>query len=109
MHRQVMKYDGELFIDHKNRNGLDNRRANLRIATAGQNNANSVRNLSCKSSKYRGVCRKKGCNKWLASIRYHDRHIHLGYFENEIDAAKAYDEAAKKYHREFAMLNFNRV
>jgi len=44
--------------------------------------------------------------KWRAVIGYKEMHIHLGYFENEEDAAKAYDEAARLYHGEFAVLNF---
>ena len=105
MHRLVMNYDGELCIDHKNQNSLDNRKANLRIATAAENRVNSPRNVS-KSSKYRGVCLKKELNKWQASIGYEGKHIHLGYFDNEEDAAKAYDEAARKYYGEYAVLNF---
>ncbi len=106
MHRLIMNYDGELVVDHENRNTLDNRKANLRIATAGENRANSTREIDSKSSKYRGVSRKKGHKKWLAAIGYRGKHIHLGYFENEIEAAKAYDEAAKKYYGEYAVLNF---
>jgi len=106
MHRQVLHYDGELFVDHKNRNSLDNRKANLRIATAAENRSNSSRDIECKSSRYRGVCLKKDLNKWQASIGYRGKRIHLGYFENEIDAAKAYDEAARKYYGEYAVVNF---
>jgi hypothetical protein len=44
--------------------------------------------------------------KWIARIRYDGKHKFIGYFDDEIEAAKAYDEAAKKYHGEFAVLNF---
>ena len=57
-------------------------------------------------SKYKGVHWHKNHRKWLARITFEKNTIHLGYFRNEIEAAKAYDEAAKKYHGEFASLNF---
>lgn len=106
IHRQVLNYNGELFIDHINQNTLDNRKANLRPATATENRVNSSRNVS-KSSKYRGVSLKKELNKWQATIGYRRKHIHLGYFDNEEEAAKVYDEAAEKLYGEFAVLNFS--
>lgn len=115
MHRQIMgdelnrrtrKSKEELFIDHKNRNTLDNRRANLRVATHLQNARNRVKiNKKC-SSIYKGVCRHKYRERWMCQINLKGKSIHLGYFDDEVEAAKCYDEAAKKYHGEFACLNF---
>lgn len=95
-----------LVIDHINRNSLDNRRANLRIATGLQNARNRVKiNKKC-SSIYKGVCWSKHHKKWAVQINDRKTSIHLGYFDDEIEAAKVYDAAAKKYHKEFACLNF---
>jgi len=106
MHRQIMNAKENDIVDHRDKNGLNNTRENLRIATASQNNANSKRGMNRGKSKYKGVCRDEKCGKWRAGIKHQNKHIHLGMFEDEIEAAKAYDEAAKKYHGEFAVLNF---
>jgi len=106
MHREVIKVPDGMLIDHINHDSMDNRRANLRAATFSQNMRNRKKRSDAKSSKYKGVCRFKGQRKWVARITFEKKRIYLGDFENEIDAAKAYDEAAKKYHKEFAVLNF---
>jgi len=106
MHRQIMNAKENDIVDHRDKNGLNNTRENLRIATASQNNANSKRGMNRGKSKYKGVCRDERCGKWRAGIKCQGKHIHLGMFDDEIKAAKAYDEAAKKYHGEFAVLNF---
>jgi len=105
MHRVIMNAPPGKIVDHRNHEGLDNTKRNLRFATISQNNCNVKRTKNC-SSKYKGVCRRKGRNKWHACISYNCKKIHLGYFDNEEDAARAYDEAAKVYHGNFAMLNF---
>jgi len=58
------------------------------------------------SSKYKGLSYHAGQRKWSAAIRVNGQYKYFGLFQNEIEAAKAYDEAAKKYHRDFAVLNF---
>jgi hypothetical protein len=94
-----------LLVDHRNGIGLDNRRANLRLATNSQNGCNKPKKKNT-SSQFIGVSFHKKAGKWACFIRNKGRRTWLGSFESEIDAARAYDEAAKKYHGEFARLNF---
>jgi hypothetical protein len=105
LHRLIMKAPKGRIIDHRNCKGLDNRRENLRIATKAQNACNR-RKRSNASSRFLGVSFYKPSNTWAARLQHHGKDIWLGYFKREIDAARAYDKAAKKYHKEFASLNF---
>lgn len=106
IHRYVMNYIGDNYIDHINGNKLDNRKSNLRVVTAQANNMNrSSRVIS--TSKYIGVYFNQNRKKWRSSISFNNKFKHIGYFENEIDAAKARDEATKKYFGEFGKLNFS--
>jgi hypothetical protein len=107
MHREILHPPDHLVVDHINHNGLDNRKANIRPATRAQNNFNRlIAKGKNSSSKYKGVSWKKDRKKWRARIHVNGRYKFLGYFKEEKQAAKAYDEAAKKYHGEFASLNF---
>ena len=106
MHRKIMNAPDDLLVDHQNRNKLDNRLANLRLATFSENMCNRIRDKSKASSKYIGVSFNKRSKRWVCRIGHDSKSIWLGTFDNEIDAAKAYDEAAKKYHAQFAQLNF---
>ena len=105
LHRVIMNAPKGMIVDHKNGNGLDNRRENLRLATFTQNNYNASKRKNT-SSQYKGVYFSKSRQRWRASIRFDGKRISLGTFKAEIDAAKAYDAAAKKYHTVFAKLNF---
>ncbi len=105
MHRMLMNAPKGLLVDHKDRNGLNNTKRNLRLATHSQNNCNRIISRP-KSSKYRGVMYIKETNKYRAGIAIKGEKIHLGLFTNEEDAAKAYDKAAKELHKDFAVLNF---
>jgi hypothetical protein len=105
MHRVIMKYKGELVIDHINGNGLDNRRANLRVVTTAQNSYNRRKISRPCSSKYKGVSWVKREGRWQSLIRYKGVKKFLGYFDDEIEAAKRYDEAARIYYGEYAVLN----
>jgi len=106
MHRQIMNPPKDKCIDHENQNGLDNRRTNLREASKAENNRNRRKIAGRGSSIYKGVMWYKDRRKWYASIEVNGQKIFLGYFDSDIDAAKAYDQAAILYHGEFASLNF---
>jgi hypothetical protein len=105
MHRLIMDAKRGQLIDHKNGNGLDNRRRNLRFATQAQNVQNGRAHRDS-TSKYRGVCWDLGRRKWSAQICFNHKKTKIGFFDNEIEAAKAYDLKAKELFGEFARLNF---
>lgn len=96
-------------IDHINRNTLDNRIENLRLATRNQNAQNS-RPIRGSSSKYKGVGWDKNKIRWIAKIYYsvkdEKRYKYIGRFKTEKEAALAYDREAKKLFGDFAYLNF---
>lgn len=95
---------GEKGWDHANGNGLDNRRSNLRKATASQQQYNR-RLQSNSTSGYKGVSWHKNLGCWRTRIHVDRKEIHIGIFDDIKDAARAYNEAAIKYHGEFASLN----
>lgn len=92
-------------VDHINHDGLDNRRQNLRIANTQENNYNSRKGTNGKTSIYKGVFWHKQHKKWYAHIRKDKKSHFLGLYRNELDAAKAYDKAAKDMYGKFACLN----
>lgn len=94
---------GKYEVDHKNRNGLDCRKENLRLTTGTLNQANTVPRGG--TSKFKGVAWHKASRRWRAYIQHSRRWKHLGYFAKEIEAAAAYDAAAQKLFGEFARLN----
>lgn len=93
-------------FDHINGNQLDNRRSNLRIATKQENGRNSRKKRSGTRTRYKGVGIARG-GKFVARIKADREQIRLGRFDTEEEAARAYDAAARRYHGEFARLNFH--
>jgi len=106
MHRDVLKVGEGLVIDHVNRKGLDNRKGNLRGATHSENARNRGKLKRGGVSAYKGVCRCVGRKGWQARIKVDGKLLFLGYFREEVNAAKAYDAAAREYFGEFAGVNF---
>lgn len=101
MHREIMKCPDEMCVDHIDGNTLNNQKHNLRICTTNENIYNAKPKL-CTSSKYKGVYFHQQAGKWATEIQ----HNYLGLFENEVDAAVAYDREAKRLFGNFAKLNF---
>ncbi len=103
MHRLILGTPKGLITDHKDGNGLNNKRENLRICNHFENGRN--RKLQGGTSIYKGVYWGKDGGAWKANIRVDRKLIYLGRFKNEVDAALAYNKAAIEYHKEFARLN----
>lgn len=95
---------GRKRVDHKNGNGLDNQKHNLRPASHGQNIANSRKMRGC-LSQFKGVtwCKRNVC--WAVQIVFQGKNKHVGYFSDEKVAAAAYNSEAAKLWGEFARLN----
>jgi len=105
MHREIMQPPKGKMVDHVNGNKLDNTRANLRVCTRPEN-ARNTRKQHSASSRFRGVTYYKAMGKWRARIGFEGRYIHLGFFTDEAEAARAYDRKAVELFGEFARLNF---
>jgi flagellar basal body rod protein FlgC len=105
MHRLIMNTPDGMDTDHINSNGLDNRRQNLRICTHAENLANRKKQIS-NTSGYKGVSWDKSCKKWAANISICGKYKKLGRFTDLVEAARAYDAAAKEVYGEFAKPNF---
>jgi len=103
MHREILKSEGK-FIDHKDHDGLNNQKSNLRICSSSQNQWNK-RSKKNSSSKYVGVYYDKSRGKWSASCCVNYKTHRLGRFETEKEAAIAYNKKAVELHGEFANLN----
>lgn len=111
MHNEILSIKDGFVTDHIDGNGLNNCRNNLRYATLSQNTSNRkiLKHNSVRGSSFRGVYKTYKSQTWSAAIKHNKKLIYLGSFIHEVDAAKAYDLAALKYHKEFAVLNFNNI
>jgi hypothetical protein len=103
MHRQIMAIDSQ--IDHRNGNGLDNRRCNLRPCTSAQNSYNRGLHKRNKSG-FIGVFWSNNAQRWEAQIRHRGKRMYLGRFDTATEAAMVRDLYAVRFHGDFAKLNF---
>lgn len=103
--RLIMGAQPFQIVDHVNGDKLDNRRSNLRFANKQENNANRRKNAGC-SSRFKGVCLHTKNRNWNAYIKKDGKRKHIGCFQDEEAAARAYDAAARELFGEFAHLNF---
>ncbi len=99
MHRLIVNAPFGMEVDHVNGDGLDNRRANLRICTHSENVCNQRKTHG--TSRYKGVSWHKDTGKWQAQIKVNGRGMYLGCFTTEEEAHAAYCSASAKYHGGF--------
>lgn len=105
MHREIMDAPKGKFVDHIDGNRANNCRANLRICTQNENMRNQGKRPNA-TSPFKGVYIYRRTGKWCAKLQLNGKSIWLGYFDDEVEAARAYDRAAVEYFGEFARLNF---
>jgi len=107
MHREILGVPSDIKVDHRNGNGFDNRRRNLRRATDQQNQRAYNTPRKRKTSKYRGVSWHKHTGRWQAQISLgHGQNTYLGLYNSQAEAAHVYDVAARKHFGDFASPNF---
>lgn len=107
LHRLLMNPQDGLEVDHINGDARDNRRSNLRVCTHSQNVSNQRTQKRGKYSRYKGVTKFPRNTKrpWIAQAKVMGKHIFLGYYKTQIEAARAYNKAAPRLFGEFARLN----
>lgn len=104
MHRVIAGAVSGQYVDHINHVTLDNRRSNLRKGTQSQNMGN-LKMRKANTSGFKGVCWNKKRQKWQANVRIGRRNTTIGKFDNKLEAALAYDNAATKEFGEYALTN----
>jgi len=101
MHRVVANPSEKQVVDHRDHNGLNNRKSNLRVCSHTENIRNSRKRLD-NTSGYRGVCWNKKLRKWQAEINVNGEVIYLGTFKDIEKAYQAYCKASRRYHKDYS-------
>jgi AP2 domain len=107
MHRLLLSVtDSRIQVDHKDRDGLNNQRYNLRVCSNSQNQTNKSKIAGKFTSRFKGVHWDKKLSRWKVGLVRNQKKVHIGLYTDEIEAALAYDEAARHHFGEFACCNF---
>lgn len=101
-HRMIMNCPAGMYVDHIDGDPTNNKKENLRIVTHQQNMMNKMKR---NNRKYKGVYWQEHAKKWRSSISVNQKRIHIGYFNNPVEAAMAYNTMAIELHGEYAKLN----
>ncbi len=105
MHREIMQPGPGMGVDHKNRNGINNRRENLRVCTREENCYNTCSHGAV--SGFKGVSPRG--DKWEAKIMVRGETLHLGLYDDPVEAAKVRDRKALDVQGPYAYLNFPEI
>ena len=106
LHRLILSAPQDTEVDHRDGNGLNNLRSNLRFCLPEENNRNRKKSIALLSSRFKGVCKVRGETRFRAQIGFDGKRKFLGRFTSEEEAARAYDKAARDFHKEFSSTNF---
>jgi hypothetical protein len=106
MHREILAAPSDLHVDHRDGDHLNNQRENLRLATRSQNQSNRPCDRDNRAG-YKGVSFCRPMKKYRARISVSGREVTIGYFDDPVEAARAYDAMARELHGSFARCNFD--
>lgn len=105
MHRDILKANDNVEIDHRDHDGLNNQRRNLRRCAPSENTYHYQKPVT-NTSGFVGVWWNAAAKKWQAAVSYRGKNRHVGLFKNQRQAAEARDKMAKSFRKKFAFLNF---
>jgi hypothetical protein len=105
LHRFILNAPKGVYVDHRDHDGLNCTRSNIRLCTQSQNMGN-LRRSNTNTSGYKGVSFDKRAGRYRAQISRKNRTVFIGYSDDPIFAAHMYDAAARHLHGSFALTNF---